>query len=340
MSLESYAFGSMPDGREVHLHTLRNSRGMKVSVTDLGACLVSVRVPDGRGGRPDVCLGFDGATGYLDNTFCMGAIVGRNANRIAGARFDLMGTTHHLAANMGQDNIHSGPHFYFERLWTLARAREDSITLNLRSRRGDQGFPGAVDVNVTYTLTDENELRIDYDAMPDDATVINLTCHAMWNLNGHAAGSVLGHTLQLEADAYTPVDERMLPTGEIAPVDGTPYDLRTPKTLAAGAEKLGGYDINYVLHNDEHLERACTLTGDRTGISMDVYTDSPGLQLYTAPTLDQGGKDGVHYGPSAGVALETQFYPDFVHHKNFPQGVYAAGHAFRFTTAFAFHAGA
>lgn len=336
MSHESIAFGTMPDGRDVHLHLLRNAHGLEAGICELGACLVSVRVPDGHGGRPDVCLGYDGVAGYLDNPHCMGAILGRNANRIAGARFDLGGTTHRLAANDGENNLHSGPHLYSHRLWQAGRTTEDSVTLNLHSRPGDQGFPGAVDVNVTYTLTEDDTLRVDYDAMPDDTTIVNLTCHAYWNLNGHASGSALGHTLQVEADAYTPTDEHHIPTGVVAPVEGTPFDLRQPRPIEEGVRALGGYDVNYVLHNDEHLERACTLTGDVTGISMDVLTDSPGLQLYSAGALEARGKDGAHYRPGSGIALETQFFPDFIHHKNFPQAVYAAGHAFRFTTAFRF----
>ncbi len=341
MALTTSSFGITEAGKEAHLFSLENENGMIVQLTDLGACLVSVRVPDGHGGRPDVCLGYDGLAGYEHNAADFGAIVGRSANRIAGASFELSGTTHRLAANDGANNLHSGPHMYFERLWKATKTTDSSVTFNLLSRRGDQGFPGAVDVNVTYTLTDDNQIRVSYEATPDDTTIINLTCHAYWNLNGHAAGSVLDHTFQLEADEYTPSDEHLIPTGEIAPVEGTPYDFRTAKTLGEDIANVpGGYDTNFVLKNGERLERACTLTGNRSGISLDVLTDSPGMQVYTAGGLDCLGRDGVHYGNFDGVALETQFYPDAIHHKNFPQPVYDKGHAFRFTTVFAFRAGA
>lgn len=334
---ETLPFGTMGDGRKVSLHLITNGRGMQVGVSNLGASLVSVRVPDAHGGFPDVSLGFDGATGYLDNINCFGAIVGRNANRIAGATFDLKGTTVRLSPNMGADNIHSGPHVYNERLWKTDRADDSSVTFNLHSRRGDQGFPGAVDVNVTYSLSEDDELRIRYVATPDDTTLINLTSHAYWNLNGHASGSALRHVLQVEAGSYTPLDSNMIPTGEIAPVEGTPYDLRKPTVIQDAVAALpGGIDMNYVLENGERLERACTLVGDRSGIAMDVLTDSPGLQVFTAGGLDAWGKDGAHYGHSAGIALETQFFPDHIHHENFPQPVYDAGHAFRFTTAYQF----
>ncbi len=337
MACSITSFGTTETGREAHLFTLENEAGMSVTLTDMGACVVSVRVPDAHGGRPDVCLGYDGLADYEHNGACFGALVGRNANRIAGASFELGGTTCRLAAVEKGNSLHSGPHMYFERLWTASRTTDDSVTFNLVSRRGDQGFPGAVDVNVTYTLTADNQLRVSYEATPDDKTIINLTCHAYWNLNGHASGSVLDHTFQLEADAYTPTRDDLIPTGEVAPVEGTPYDFRAPKRLGDDiAEVPGGYDTNFVLKNGERLERACTLVGNRTGIALDVLTDSPGLQVYTAGGLDCLGRDGVHYGNFDGVALETQFFPDAIHHKNFPQPVYDKGHAFKFATVFAF----
>lgn len=337
MSLRTSVFGVTESGHEAHLFTLENSHGMRVELTDLGACVVSVRVPDAHGGRPDVCLGYDGVRGYEHNSADFGAIVGRCANRIAGASFELSGTTYRLAANEGPNSLHSGPHLYFERLWKATGTTDDSVVFNLLSRRGDQGFPGAVDVNVTYTLTEENQLGIRYEATPDDTTIINLTCHAYWNLNGHASGSVLGHELQIESTHYTPVDEHHIPTGDVLPVASTPYDFMTPKDLGDDIALVpGGYDTNFVLQNEERLERACTLVGERSGIAMDVITDSPALQVYTAGGLDCMGKDGCHYGDHCGVALETQFYPDVIHHKAWPQPVYDAGHAFRFTTVFAF----
>ncbi len=343
MPVATRPFGHCEDGREVHLYELQNSSGMRACVTDLGACLQAVVVPDGRGSFVDVTLGYDGAPGYLHNGADFGAIVGRNANRIAGASFELAGTTYHLAANDGPNSLHSGPHFWFERLWKLAdgpRRNGDGscqLTLNLLSRSGDQGFPGALDVFLTYRLFEDGHLELSFEAMPSATTIVNLTCHAYWNLNGHAAGSVLSHELWLDCDRYTPSDARLIPTGELADVTGTPYDFRSARALGRDIWLVpGGYDTNFVLKNDERVERVARLTGDQSGIWMDVWTDAPGLQLYTAGGLDALGKGGVHHGRFDGVALETQFFPDAIHHKNFPQPVYAPGHPFVSRTVFAF----
>lgn len=343
MSVETRGFGRMSDGREAHLVVLSNEAGMRVGVSQVGACLQSAAVPDGRGNLVDVLLGCDGAPGYESNPQLLGAIVGRCANRIAGAAFDLGGTTFHLARNEGENSNHSGPHMWFERLWTIASGPNQTadggttVTMGLLSRTGDQGFPGAVDVRVTYTLGADNRLTVHYEAEPSATTIINLTCHAYWNLNGHASGSVLGHTLQLEAERYTPADEHHIPTGQILDVAGTPFDFRAAKALGRDATQAGeGYDANFALHNDECVERVATLVGDETGITMDVLTDAPGLQVYTGRWLDGIGKGGAHYRPFDGVALEAQFYPDAIHHKNFPQPVYAPGHPFVSTTTFAF----
>jgi aldose 1-epimerase len=219
MSVETRGFGRMSDGREASLVVLSNGAGMRVGVSQVGACLQSVLVPDGRGNLIDVLLGRDGAPGYENNPSLLGAIVGRCANRIAGGTFDLGGTTFHLARNEGENSNHSGPHMWFERLWTIASGPDQTadggatVTMGLLSRTGDQGFPGAVNVRVTYTLWANNRLTVHYEAEPSATTIINLTCHAYWNLNGHASGSVLGHALQLEAERYTPADEHHIPTG-------------------------------------------------------------------------------------------------------------------------------
>lgn len=336
MHVATLPFGTLSDGRTTTLFLLTNDAGMTVGVTDLGADLVVCRVPDGHGRRPDVLLGYDGAAGYETNDPLFGALVGRVANRIAGARFELGGTTYKLAKNEGDNSNHSGPHGYFHRLWTPTVHDRGSITFNLVSRRGDQGFPGSLDISVTYQLSEDNRLTINYEALPSEATLVNLTCHAYWNLNGHAAGSVLRHTLMLNADTYTPADSFHIPTGEIAPVEGTAMDFRTAKTFAEGLGQA--YDTNFLVRDDgHHLRHAARLIGELSGITMDVLTNSPAMQVYTGGFLNESAcKDGANYAAGAGVALETQFPPDAIHHKNFPQPVFTPERPFRARTVFAF----
>lgn len=336
-------FGTTGNDRQVHLYTLENDRGMRVSATDLGGALQGVWVPDAHGNLTDVALGFDGADGYLRYGGSLGANVGRCANRIAGASFELGGTTHRLAKNNGENNIHSGPHVWRERVWNvvdqptqLADGRSH-MTFGLLSRPGDQGFPGAADVRATYTLHPDNRLELAFRVEVSETTIVNMTNHSYWNLNGHAAGTVLDHSFALAAEAYTPTDEGLIPTGELAPVEGTPYDLRKLSPLRTHLDQLpGGYDTNFVLNNGEALEQVATLVGDETGITMDLYTDAPGIQVYTGGGLNARGKGGAHYDAFCGLALEPQFYPDAIHHKNFPQPVYAPGHPFVWRTVWAF----
>lgn len=330
-------FGTAPSGEEAHLYMLTNANGMTIEVTDLGANLVSCRVPDGRGNYPDVLLGHSGAAGYINDEFNLGAIVGRHANRIAGASFEVSGTSYRLAANSGPHNLHSGPHKWSERLWKVSDLEESTVTFELTSRKGDQGFPGSVQVHVTYRLSDTNQMMVYYSAIPSEATIINLTNHAYWNLNGQGSGSVLDHKLQINAEKYTPLEDH-IPTGEIVPVEGTPYDFRTARKLGACIEELPkGYDDNWCLDNKGKVTQVARLVGDKTGITMTVSTDSPGMQVFTSTFFDvETGKDGLHYGPFAGVALETQHYPDAIHHKNFPQPVYTTMRPFVNKTIFSF----
>ena len=330
-------FGTAPNGRPAHLHLIGNDNGMLVGVTDLGACLISCQVPDGRGNFPDVTLGHNGAAGYVGDGLNLGAIVGRCANRIAGASFEVGGSSYRLAANNGPHNLHSGPHKWSERLWGVARQNDSSVTFELMSRKGDQGFPGSVQAQVTYALSDDNRLSVAYDARPSEATIINLTSHAYWNLNGHAAGSVLDHTLELAAASYTPLVGH-IPTGEIAPVEGTPYDFRVERRIGACLDELpGGYDDNFCLDTNGRLKEVARLRGDVTGITMAVSTDAPGIQVFTADFIDvPWAKGGAHYGAFAGVALETQYYPDAIHHKAFQQPVFTPNRPFASKTVFSF----
>lgn len=316
MAISAFPFGTTSDGRAATLYELSNAHGMRVGVTDLGACLVSCRVPDGRGRFPDVVLGYDGAAGYEGNLMAFGGVVGRVAGRIAGATFELGGTPYALEADAQGNALHGGRDMWFRRSWTLmaheASPHTSYVTLRLSSPAGDQGFPGSVIARVTYALTEDDELRITYVALPSDPTPINLTCHMYLNLNGHAAGEVVGHRLQLAASHYLPVDELMIPTGVLADVQGTPYDFRTGRTI--GMEGCP-YDDTFVLDERDGATPALRLTGDASGIALRLYTTSPAIQVYTAAGLDEvSGKDGTAYGSQAGVAIETQLFPDAVHH--------------------------
>ncbi len=334
MRLEIKPFGTLPDGRAARLFLMDNEAGMTVGVSDLGADLVSCCVPDASGAVRDVVLGYADARGYAANGALFGAVVGRVANRIADARFELDGTTYELARSEGAHSNHSMPDVYFHRLWE-ATPLDDGVRFELLSPDGDQGFPGELAVSVTYRLDAGNRLRVDYDALPARPTLVNLTCHAYWNLNGHASGSVLDHTLQLDADRYLPADAALIPTGEILPVAGTDLDFSSPRTFSSG---LGaGYDTYLLLtERSGGLRRAAHLAGDASGISLELLTDAPGLQVYTGGFLDEKGcKDGAAYGPGSGVALEAQFPPDAIHHPTFPQPVFTPEHPFRSTTVFA-----
>lgn len=337
MTQTTLSFGSAPTGQDAHLYLLGNAAGMLVGVSDLGANLVLCRVPDGKGHFPDVLLGHSGAAGYLDDSYNLGALVGRNANRIAGASFELSHRSYRLAANNGAHNLHSGPHKWSERLWKVTDVEDSAVTFELTSRDRDQGFPGSVQAHVTYRLSEANELTVFYSAIPSKPTIINLTNHAYWNLNGHASGNVLRHTLQIDAATYTPMIDQ-IPTGEIASVEGTPYDFRTARTLDSALDVLPhGYDDNFCLDNGGRVKKVARLVGDATGIRMDVATDACGMQMFTADYFDVPcGKDGMHYQGFAGVALETQHYPDAIHHKNFPQPVYTTMRPFVSTTIFTF----
>ena len=333
----SIAFGTAQSGRPVHLHLLRNAGGMVVGVSDLGASLVMCHVPDGRGSFPDVTLGHSGAAGYDGDGTFLGAIVGRCANRIAGARFELAGTSHRLAANNGANNLHSGPHTWSERLWEVTEEEDDGIVLELTSREGDQGFPGSVRARVSYRLSDDNRLAVHLSAQPSRPTIVNMVSHAYWNLNGHAAGSVLDHTLQIHASSYTPLVGQ-IPTGVVEPVEGTPYDFRTARKIGDFIEELPkGYDDNFCLENEGKVTQVARLVGEKTGITMTVSTDAPGLHVFAADHLNvPAGKGGIDYGPFAGVALEAQYYPDAIHHKNFAQPVFTPMRPFVQKTIFSF----
>lgn len=338
MPVVTLPFGSVADGRDAHIYLLSNGHGVRVGVTDVGACLVSAHVPDAHGNLIDVVLAHAGVRGYEHNPMGFGATVGRNANRIAGARFDLDGKECRLTANEGDNSLHSGPDLWFERLWNLVEAAGDHVTFSLRSADGDQGFPGEVVATATYSLSEDDRLTVTYGATTSEPTVINMTNHTYWNLDGHAAGTVLGHELQMHAASYLPVDSENIPTGDPASVEDTPFDLREGRRLEdVLADLPRGYDHNFCLGRDGDLEHVARLTAGRSGIVMDMHTDAPGLQVYMAGWLDDMvGKDGAAYGRFSGIALEPQRWPDTVHHPTWPSSVHSPDHPFSQTTVFAF----
>lgn len=342
--MKTTPFGINHRGDSATLYSFENKNGMVMSVTDFGATLHSLLVPT-ETGLLDVVLGYDAPAGYEGpaGTF-FGATVGRNANRICKGTFTLGGKTYHLDINNGPNNLHSGLDFWSFRVWQVKETAENSITFFLHSPDGDQGYPGALDISVTYTLTDENSVRIHYCGIPQAETLINLTNHSYFNLNGHNSGSILDHTLWLDADFFTRADETSIPTGEILPVEGTPMDFRTSKTvgrdIAQDYEALNfgmGYDHNWCLNNDRRFAKIATLEADRTGLMLDVYTDLPGVQIYTGNFIqDEPGKNGATYCRRAGICFETQFYPDSVNHPNFPSPIFKAGEVCETTTEFKF----
>lgn len=348
MSVHALDFGTTRIGQPTHLYRLKNAQGMEVDVADVGASIVSVRVPKGDGSLVDVALGFDEPDRYEHNTHAMGGIVGRFAGRIGNASIELDGRTFKLTANEGANTLHGGCDMWYERLWDGAvvgrkgerrrGSKADTVIFGLYSPDGDQGFPGDLDVRVTYRLTDDNELKITYDAQPSLETVINLTCHAYWNLNGHDSGEVLGHLLHVAAERYAPAGPQHIPNGRKVNVGGTPFDFRLPKAIGRDlSDRISNYDHTLLLGSSGRLRKAATLTGEKSGIVMDVFTDLPAMQVYTAQCLMvEGAKNGAVYRPYAGIALETQYVPDSMHHKTFRQPVFTPENPFHSRTTFKF----
>ena len=344
--MEQTIFGTTRAGETAHLYTLSNHRGMKAVVSDFGAVLVQLWVPDRDGNAADVVLGYETLSQYEINDPGFGATIGRHANRIGGAAFVLNGKTIHLEKNDGENNLHSGQGSYHRRLWQAEEVccpEGESVRFSLYSPDGDQGFPGNLQISLQYVLTEENELKLIYRGQSDADTVLNLTNHSYFNLAGQ--GSVLEQLAWIDADFYTRADAKSIPTGEILPVEKTPMDFRDWKKIGAeiGAdyEALNygqGYDHNYVLNTGGKLALAAKLWDPESRRVMEVYTDRPGMQLYSANFLDgtENGKGGLPLIRRGGICFETQYYPDSVHHENFPSCVLKAGEVFESATIFRF----
>jgi aldose 1-epimerase len=345
-------FGTTKDGQEVELYTLTNANGMVVSVMTYGGIVQKVLVPDRDGNLTNVTLGFDSLDEYIAGSPYFGSITGRYANRIARGTFAIDGITYRLALNNGENSLHGGLVGFDKVVWEAADTSGPdgpAITLSRTSPDGEEGYPGNLTVEVTYTLTENNELRFDYHATTDAPTIINLTNHSYWNLAGEGAGTIEGHMLQLNASNYTPIDSTLIPTGEIAPVANTPFDFTTPHAIGERIRndneqlKAGrGYDHNFVLDrpsaDDESMIVAAILSDPSSGRVLTISTTEPGIQFYSGNFLDGTlyGGSGHAYREGDGLALETQHFPDSPNHSNFPSTELRPGEEYSTSTVYAF----
>ena len=341
--METSQFGILPDGTKIEVLTLKNAHGATAKVIPYGATLTELWMPDRSGKMGDVVLGFDDLQGYLGKHPWFGATVGRVANRIAKGRFTLDGKEYSLEINDPPNNLHSGSHDLSRVVWKVEALREPdaaAVRFTYDSPDGDEGFPGDLTVSVTYRLTNNDELKLEYSATTDKATPISMTNHSYFNLGGGA--DILGETMYLAADSYTPVDSTLIPTGEIAPVKGTPLDFTHPATIGAQIAGMkgepGGFDHNLVLGEPGKFKLAARVMDPPSGRQMEVWTTEPGLQFYSGNFLDGTirGKKGVAYGKHAALCLETQHYPDSVNRPNFPSVILRPGKTYRTETTYKF----
>ena len=350
MKVTRSGFGKTKEGKEATLFTLENSHGMKVTLCDYGAVVVGIFTPDKNGKVDDITLGYDDVKGYDENGTYYGAFIGRNGNRIANAAFVINGTTYELDKNDGPNNLHGGfkgynNYFYESEVFEA----EDEITVEFSRLSPDmeQGFPGNLDVSVSYSLTEDNELVIEYHAVSDKDTVVNLTNHTFFNLDGQASGSILDTFMRIDADHFTPTDDRLIPTGELREVEGTPMDFRKATRIGDRIEadylplkQAGGYDHNYCLNNSGNdCELVCEAYSEKSGRKLEVFTDLPGMQLYVGNFIDGkvAGKGGYVYKKREGFCLETQLFPDSCNQKPyFKTSVIKAGDEYDTATIYKF----
>ncbi len=344
MSIEKRPFGTAKDGKAVELYTIKNAVGASAEILTYGGTLQALSMPDKHGDFKDVTIGFDLLEGHLERSNYQGQLVGRYANRIADGEFMINGKQYKVTKNeKGLTCLHGGGELSHT-VWSAVPHRDNALQLSYTSPAGSHGFPGELNVEVVYTLTDENELVIDYCAESDEDTVINLTNHTYFNLAGYDAGRVLGHVVQISADYFTPTNSASIPSGELRAVNGTPFDFTVPKAIGmdigADDEQLlncKGYDHNFCLNTRPKDISAAVVWEPVSGRVMEVFTDLPGVQLYTGNFLnDVPGKGGTVMGKHAGFCLETQYYPDTPNQPSFPQCTFKAGEVFRSRTSFKF----
>ncbi len=350
MDVQKEIFGKLPDGRQVELYTLANANGARARIMTYGGILVSLEVPDRSGKLDDVTLGFDNLQGYLKGHPYFGAIVGRYGNRIGKGTFTLDGVTYQLAKNNDENHLHGGIKGFDKVLWDAEPVKQDnavSVKLSYLSKDGQENYPGNLACTVIYTLTNDDELKISYQAPNDKATPINLTHHSYFNLAGQGSSDILGHEMMLNADRFTPVDEGLIPTGELRPVKGTPMDFTEPTAIGARIEQDdeqlkfgGGYDHNWVLNKkDAPLTLAARVYEPTTGRVMEIYTTEPGIQFYSGNFLDGTitGKGARVYKHRYGFCLETQHFPDSPNEPNFPSVILRPGEKYTHLTVHKFY---
>lgn len=338
--LKSEDFVAEVDGKTTALYVMKNKQGAEVCMTNWGGRIVSIMVPDKNGKMTDVVLGYDNIQDYVanpDNNY--GGLIGRYGNRIAQAKFSIDGTEYTLPQNNNGHCLHGGPKGYHAVVWDAEQPSTNQLVLTRVSPDGEAGFPGNLHVKVTYTWTDDNAIDIQYEATTDKATVVNLTNHSYFNLAGDHSQQVLDHEVMISADSYTPVDETLIPTSEIAKVEGTPMDFRTPTAIGARIDESfeqlvrgRGYDHNWVLNTNGDITKvACTAYCAKTGIQLEVYTNEPGVQFYTGNFMpgDDKGKAGVVYPHRGALCLETQHYPDSPNQPSFPSVVVRPGETYK-----------
>jgi aldose 1-epimerase len=342
---ELSAYSREISGKQTQLYLLKNATGMQVAITNYGGYLLGAWVPDQKGSLTSVILGFADMDGLLKQRNYYGATVGRYANRIGGGKFTLEGKEYNLSINNGPNSLHGGGDNFSSRIWNAVQPDDQTLMLELLSEDMNEGYPGNLKVKVTYTLTDDNAIKIAYEATTDKTTIVNLTNHAYFNLNGEGNGDILDHVVQIAADNYTPIDGTLIPTGEIAPVTNTPFDFTIPETIGkridADHPQLGfgkGYDHNFVLNDHSLTSPITTVTGDKSGIKMEVFTDQPGMQFYTGNFMSGANiiRANVNDKARTGFALETQHFPDSPNKPHFPSVVLKPGEIYRTQTTYKF----
>lgn len=344
MAITRSDYGSM-NSKKILLFTLKNSHGTKIKVTNYGCIITSIKVIDKNDNFIDIALGFGALDDYLSEHPYFGAVIGRYGNRIAGAEFELKGKTYKLFANNGRNHLHGGKKGFDKVIWDY-KIIENTLGLSYFSSDGEEGYPGNLKINVNYSLTENNELKISYEALTDKDTVLNLTNHSYFNLNGEGSGEILDHKLTLNADYFIPTDSESIPTGKIQAVTGTPFDFTNSIAIGERIENkeeqlifAGGYDHNFIINKSANgLKLAGKVESDKSGIKMNVYTTEPGVQFYTGNYLDGSleGKSG-NYKHRSGFCLETQHYPDSPHFSEFPTTVLKKGDVFRSETVYRFY---
>ncbi len=348
-AIKKEPFGKLPDGQEAYLYTLKNSSGMIVKVSNYGATTVGILVPDRNGKLADVALGYDNVKGYINGKSYFGGTIGRYANRIAHGTFKLNGKVYHVPLNDGPNSLHGGTIGFNKEIWTakpLGTAKGPAVRFSYVSKAGEDGYPGTVKVTVTYTLLKDNALRVDYRGTTDKPTVLNMTNHTYFNLSGDPNKTILDEDLMIDASKYTPVNENLIPTGEIASVAGTPMDFRKMTMIGARInednvqlKRCGGYDLNWVLNDyNKKVRKVAEVYDPTSGRILAVYTDQPGIQFYTGNFLNgtEVGKGGVHYQHRTALTLETQLYPDSPNEPKFPSATLRPGQTYKQTTIYKF----